>query len=230
MSNAYIDRLQAVNKRLNTTNIRGKDYAEVNQRILGFWELWPDGRIQTEWLELTESRAVCYVRVFTGDDDRPSSTGTAYEVKTSGGVNSTSYIENAETSAVGRALGMLGIGATNAIASAEEVQNAIYQQESRSGRSKAPSKPVKPKTDKVPDQAAKTPENGSQSVTDATEAQRRRLVDACAALSAVTGQSKSEIMKAAAAQLKAKTEDEYSRVAATVEKMARDAGVKYEGD
>ena len=45
-------------------------------------------------------------------------------------INKTSALENCETSAVGRALGMLGIGIDGSIASADEVKNAVHQQES----------------------------------------------------------------------------------------------------
>ena len=55
-------------------------------------------------------------------------TGTAYEKENSTIINKTSYIENCETSAVGRALGMAGFGIDTSVASAEEVQNAIAQQ------------------------------------------------------------------------------------------------------
>lgn len=55
-------------------------------------------------------------------------TGTAYEKEGSTFINKTSYIENCETSAVGRALGMAGFGIDTSIASAEEVQNAIANQ------------------------------------------------------------------------------------------------------
>ena len=56
-------------------------------------------------------------------------TGTAYEKENSTFINKTSYIENCETSAVGRALGMIGIGIDTSVASYEEVSNAIKQQE-----------------------------------------------------------------------------------------------------
>ena len=55
-------------------------------------------------------------------------TGTAYEKEGSSFINKTSYIENCETSAVGRALGFAGFGIDTSIASAEEVMNAQYQQ------------------------------------------------------------------------------------------------------
>ena len=57
-------------------------------------------------------------------------TGTAYEKENSSFINKTSYIENCETSAVGRALGMAGFGIDTSVASAEEVANAITQQDS----------------------------------------------------------------------------------------------------
>ena len=55
-------------------------------------------------------------------------TGTAYEKESSTFINKTSYIENCETSAVGRALGMAGFGIDTSVASAEEVKNAINNQ------------------------------------------------------------------------------------------------------
>ncbi len=55
-------------------------------------------------------------------------TGTAYEKENSSFINKTSYIENCETSAVGRALGMAGFGIDTSIRSAEEMQNADLQQ------------------------------------------------------------------------------------------------------
>jgi hypothetical protein len=54
--------------------------------------------------------------------------GTAYEKERSSFINKTSYIENCETSAVGRALGFAGFGIDTSIASLEEVMNAQKQQ------------------------------------------------------------------------------------------------------
>ena len=118
-----------INKRLKRVNIKGKDYIEVNQRILAFWELYPDGKIITE--KLSDDGKRCDFKAFIYNGESVLATGHAFEFQGAGMVNKTSYVENAETSAVGRALGMLGIGITESIASAEEVQAAIDHQERR---------------------------------------------------------------------------------------------------
>ena len=56
----------------------------------------------------------------------------------SSNINKTSYVENCETSAIGRALAMLGIGIDTSIASANEVADAIAKQDSKE---KPPAKP-----------------------------------------------------------------------------------------
>ena len=122
--------LQKANETINTTNIKGKDYAEVNQRIKAFRMVYPTGVIETEMA--SNENGVCIFRAFVGyrhnDELYKLATGTAYEKEGSTFINKTSYIENCETSAVGRALGMAGFGIDTSVASAEEVQNAIANQ------------------------------------------------------------------------------------------------------
>ena len=118
--------LKRVNETIKTTDIKGKDYAEVNQRIKAFRMLYPSGTIETELIQ--NENGVCIFRANIYDDDKLLATGTAYEKENSTFINKTSYIENCETSAVGRALGMAGFGIDTSIASAEEVQNAINNQ------------------------------------------------------------------------------------------------------
>ena len=118
---------EEINKRLKRTNIKGKPYIEVNQRILAFWELYPNGRIVTE--KLSDDGKRCDFKACIYDGDKLLATGHAFEFQGAGMVNKTSYVENAETSAIGRALGILGIGITESIASADEVQSAIDHQE-----------------------------------------------------------------------------------------------------
>ena len=118
-----------INKRMKRTKIKGRDYIDVAQRLQGFWELYPNGRIETQLVSDDGERCLIKCYVFRDGEDRPCATGHAFETKASSMVNKTSYVENCETSAVGRALGMLGIGSTDSIASAEEVSNAIANQE-----------------------------------------------------------------------------------------------------
>ena len=122
--------LQKANKEIKTTNIKGKDYAEVNQRIKAFRMLYPNGSISTS-IESLENGVVVMRAVVKDEEDHVLGTGYAYEKESSSFINKTSYIENCETSAVGRALGMLGIGIDTAVASYEEVSNAIAQQEAQ---------------------------------------------------------------------------------------------------
>ena len=122
------EQLQEVNKALKTTPIKNKDYVEVNQRIKAFRMLYPNGTITTELLSV--ENGVCFFKAtITDESGQVLGTGHAYEKEQSSFINKTSYIENCETSAVGRALGMLGIGVDTSIASYEEVANAINQQD-----------------------------------------------------------------------------------------------------
>lgn len=119
-----------INDRLTRTNIKGRDYIDVAQRVQGFWELYPMGRILTEMVADDGKRCVFRAEVYDMSEGGAGllATGHAYEVNNGRGVNATSYIENCETSAVGRALGMLGIGSTDSIASADEVSAAMQAQ------------------------------------------------------------------------------------------------------
>ena len=110
--------------KLKTINIKGKEYVEVNERIKYFRENFKDWALTTEILEIDDTRCIMKASVFN-ENDRLIATGTAYEKESSSFINKTSFIENCETSAWGRALGNLGIGIDNSIASASEVKNAI---------------------------------------------------------------------------------------------------------
>ena len=121
------DQLQKANKICSSIDVKGKEYVEVNQRIKAFRSICPGGSITTEML--SNENGVCVFRATVCDENMQIlGTGTAYEKETSSFINKTSYIENCETSAVGRALGMCGFGIDTSIATAEEVQNAIKNQ------------------------------------------------------------------------------------------------------
>ena len=116
--------------KLKTINIHGKNYVEVNERIKYFRENYKGWRLTYELIDLTENRCVIKASI-TDEKDKVIATGIAYEVMGSSYINKTSFIENCETSAWGRALGNLGIGIDTSIASAFEVNNAIKQQDSK---------------------------------------------------------------------------------------------------
>ena len=102
-------------------NVIVKEYMEVNQRILGFRQLYPNGAIETEIL--SNSDGICLIKATIKDDTgKIISIGHAFEKENGSYINKTSYIENCETSAIGRALGILGIGAETSIASKEEME------------------------------------------------------------------------------------------------------------
>lgn len=123
----YLD-IAIANETIQATDIKGKEYAEVNQRIKAFRMCYPNGSIETEIISI-ESGVVIMRAIVKDNEGKILGTGTAYEKEASSFINKTSYIENCETSAVGRALGMCGFGIDVSVASAEEVQNAIANQE-----------------------------------------------------------------------------------------------------
>ena len=121
----YEDLVKA-NDQMTPMDIKGRKYMEVNQRIKAFRMLFPEGFIKTEILSL--ENGVCVMKAVVGHDEVILGEGTAYEKEDSSFINKTSYIENCETSAVGRALGMAGFGMDAEVASAEEQQNAMLNQ------------------------------------------------------------------------------------------------------
>ena len=138
------EQIQKANEAIKTTTISrtdkksgqtiNKEYAEVNQRIKAFRMVYPEGTIATEMLSNENGVCIFKASVYSKGDPTIScllGTGTAFEKSTSSFINQTSYIENCETSAVGRALGMCGFGIDTSVASAEEVQNAMANQEEK---------------------------------------------------------------------------------------------------
>lgn len=125
------------NYKFKTTNIRGKQYVEVNERIKFFRqeEQYKNWGIHTEFPMLTADECLCRASI-VDSNGQVVAVGHAHEVKTASNINKTSYVENCETSAVGRALAMLGIGIDSSIASANEVSDAISQQESEPAKPK----------------------------------------------------------------------------------------------
>ena len=111
--------------------IKGKDYVMAHERVKEFHNLYKNGSIKTELIEMTD-RFITKT-IITPDVDNPDRffTGYAYEDVATNGVNSTSALENCETSSCARALGMLNIGIDTSIASYEEVSNAIKQQNNK---------------------------------------------------------------------------------------------------
>ena len=126
------EELKQANELIKTTDIKGKDYAEVNQRIKAFRSVYPEGSIQTEIISLEDG--ICTMKATIFDREmNVLSTGHAQEKEGSTFINKTSFIENCETSAVGRALGMVGIGIDTSVASFEEVATAIANQSAKQG-------------------------------------------------------------------------------------------------
>lgn len=122
------EQLKAVNDNIKKVPIKGKDYAQVNDRIKAFRQLCPNGCIETEIVSL-ENGVVTMKATVTDEEGHVLGTGLAQEKESSSFINKTSFIENCETSAVGRALGFAGIGVDGSMASAEEVANAIINQD-----------------------------------------------------------------------------------------------------
>jgi hypothetical protein len=111
---------------VKTIDMKGKKYVMVNERVKAFRAACPTGQIVTEVIHIDEGSVMIKASVI--DEGVTLATGTAYEEKASSYINKSSFVENCETSAVGRALGFLGIGIDDSMGSADEVANAMLQQ------------------------------------------------------------------------------------------------------
>jgi len=112
---------------MKTIDIKGTPYVTVNARLTYFRENYKDFRLVSEIV--SNDDGVCIIKAsIINESGDVLATGHAYEKEGVGFINKTSHIENCETSAWGRALGNFGIGIDAAVASYEEVANAIEQQ------------------------------------------------------------------------------------------------------
>jgi hypothetical protein len=136
------EKIAEVNKGMNTVDIKGKDYVVVPQRVKAFRQLYPEGFILTDIISNQDGTVVMQAKAgyYTADGSpRVLGSGLAFEKQDSSFINKTSYIENCETSAIGRALGFLGLGIDGAICSAEELVTAVKNQD----KANAPVRPQK---------------------------------------------------------------------------------------
>ncbi len=133
------EQIQKANEGLTSIDVKGKDYVMVPERVLAFRKLYPEGFIKTDILSM--ENGVCVMKTKVGYYDNGHEivlgTGLAYEKEANGYINRTSYIENCETSAVGRALGFLALGIDGGgICSAEELVNAVNNQQAGTAQKK----------------------------------------------------------------------------------------------
>lgn len=103
-------------------------YVTVNERIQKFWKDYPEGRIVTSIFHLDGAEAqnrmvVVKAEVYLNSDQLtlPSAVDYAKEREGVGYVSKTSFIENAVTSAIGRALATKGFLVDKNRASQEEM-------------------------------------------------------------------------------------------------------------
>ena len=102
------------------------DYETVETRLEKWHGQYPESRIETEIIEASNTRFIIVCRLFkTEADAKPCSSGHASETISDRGVNSTSALENCETSAIGRALANAGFAAKGKRASKEEMTKVV---------------------------------------------------------------------------------------------------------
>lgn len=159
---------------LKTTNIKGKDYVEVNERLKAFrltanylgWSL------TSEIKEFTPDYVLIQAHI-VDQNGREIANGLAYETRDSSLINKTSFVENCETSAWGRALGNLGIGIDSAICSAQELTYALAGQGAQNAPA-APEKNTRPKN--TPKAAPKAVKEDEKAVTPEQKNQDNELI------------------------------------------------------
>lgn len=107
-------------------DIKGKKYVQVADRILYFNEVYKNGMIETKILSELDADRVVVKAVVCPHSDKPEQrfTGHSQAVWGDGYINKTSALENCETSAIGRALALMGIGVIDSVASVDEVNKA----------------------------------------------------------------------------------------------------------
>jgi len=123
-------------------DFKGKKYVLVSDRVLYFNETYKDGSITTELVSTPEAETVI-VKAIVKPNDKQTFTGYSQATWGEGYINKTSALENAETSAVGRALAFMGIGVIESIASLDEINKTTTTKVSKREEYNAKNKELK---------------------------------------------------------------------------------------
>lgn len=124
----------------------GGEYAPVADRIVLFYERYPEGRIVTQLTMHNEREIVFCASVYRDQQSRvPAATGWASERVGDGDINTVACLENTETSAIGRALANLGFTASRVRPSLEEMEKADRARQliERAGLAEPPGRPLR---------------------------------------------------------------------------------------
>jgi hypothetical protein len=104
------------------------DYETVETRLEKFWAKFPNGRIETKLIKYDGGQYIIWSAIYRDIADAvPFATGLAEETVQGRGVNSTSALENGETSSLGRSLANGGFAAKGKRASAEEMSKVAIK-------------------------------------------------------------------------------------------------------
>jgi hypothetical protein len=124
---------------MKSIDIKGKMYVPVNERVKEFRSnaIYKNYKIENDFVEINDKFCIVKSKIYN-DKNEVVATGFAREVNGDSYINKTSYVENCETSAIGRALGLLGVGIDEAFASADEVLNAVENQNKQTTKAPAP--------------------------------------------------------------------------------------------
>jgi len=127
------------------------DYETVESRLEKFWTKFPNGRTETKLLKFDGGQYIVWSAIYRDlGDSVPFATGLAEETVQGRGVNSTSALENAETSSLGRSLANGGFAAKGKRASAEEMSKVNAKNVAQSAIAEAKEKMAQTASTYVP--------------------------------------------------------------------------------